>query len=180
MIYVEWGSLRPNNRALVPPMTKPSSIQSRGEAARFGGRLCLAGCHSCMQGHANQLANLPPATSLPWMVATKDKQCLCIQHGQRKKKWQRRGWDWCGVPCPNHQPAPKAKVTVLFLLPQVFQASPGHLPFPRASNHRSMWVLLTCIEITSHRLAGLKGHWRLSSPKSSYLPDEKQGPRKVQ
>lgn len=129
-----------------------------------------------------QLAGQPSTNNLSTLDGRHQGQAVSVHMAwvQRKKKWQRRGWEWWGIPCPNHQPVSKAKVTVLFLLTQVFHASPGHLPCPRASNHRSMWVLLTCTEITTHRLAGLKGHWRLSSPKSSYLPDEKPRPRKVQ
>lgn len=39
-----------------------------------------------------------------------------------------------------------------------------HLPFPKGSKRRSMWVTLTFMKITSQRPAGLEGHWRLSSP----------------
>ena len=109
------------------------------------------------------------------MVTTKDKQCPCPQHACRERS-SKEGTKNGGVPCPDHPPAPKAKATASSearilnaCMPcasqhRPYPASLCHLPFPRASKRRSMWVTLTFMKITSQRPAGLEGHWRLSSP----------------
>ena len=76
------GSLRPNNRARVLPMTKSSGIQSGGEVADW-----LPACAwrpFCLRGHANQLASPAPAISLPWWSPPRTSSA-CAHKGAEKE-----------------------------------------------------------------------------------------------
>lgn len=96
---VEWGFLRPNKKGSNSSHDKIQWHPIQGRAQRI---CCLAvpGCHFCLRGHANQLANSPPlypGWSPPRMSS------VCAHSMGAEKEMRERG----GIPCPNHLPKPR-------------------------------------------------------------------------
>lgn len=112
------------NRDLSGPRTGFEFLpQQNPEASNPGGRLqdltpACAQLSSLTQGHANQRANPPPATTLPWVVTTEDKVSTPIAGVQRKKKWQRRDQERQG-PWPQIPTRTQSQGNSLLLKPEL-------------------------------------------------------------